>query len=221
MAEMSIYAGVTTYTVRAKRWRRGWELHIDGLGVTQSRTLNDAEEMARDYIAVVTGAPPDSFSIEIVPEVGEGLDEETVAARRAVAEADQAQRAAASQSREVAAKLSGAGLSGREIAVVLHLSPQRVSQLLGRRRARTAGVQAAMEGHGETHAHRLPCTGSHTVPAEPGHPVAGLPLIRQRSFRPGAGRATRRAALPGGWRIDAPGRRGAVTGRKLATDGQR
>jgi hypothetical protein len=127
---MSTCADTTTYTVHAKRWKRGWELHIDGVGVTQSRTLHDAEAMVRDYIALDTGAAPNSFNVEILPEVGDGLDEETRAARLAVAEADRAQRAAATRSREVARRLSTAGLSGREIAVVLRLSPQRVSQLL-------------------------------------------------------------------------------------------
>ena len=139
---MSTCADVTTYTVRAKRWEHGWELHIDGLGVTQSRTLHDAEAMVRDYVALDTGAPRDSFRVEIVPEVGNGLDEATRAARQAVAEADKAQRAAASRSREVARALSSAGLSGREIAVVLHLSPQRISQLLGGRRVKAGRVRA-------------------------------------------------------------------------------
>lgn len=39
-----------TYQVIAKRWERGWELHIDGMGVTQSRTVKDAEDMVRDYL---------------------------------------------------------------------------------------------------------------------------------------------------------------------------
>jgi hypothetical protein len=30
---------MTRYAVTAKRWKHGWELHIDGVGVTQSRTL--------------------------------------------------------------------------------------------------------------------------------------------------------------------------------------
>jgi hypothetical protein len=123
-------ADKTTYTVIAKRWKRGWELHVDGVGVTQSRRLNDAEAMVRDYIALDTGAAPTSFDIEIIPEVGHGLDSETREARRAVAEAEKAQRAAAARSRDVARSLKGIGLSGREIAVVLRLSPQRVSQLL-------------------------------------------------------------------------------------------
>lgn len=56
---------VKTYTVHAKRWARGWELHIDGLGVTQSHSLADAELMARDYIETLTGAAPGSFNVEI------------------------------------------------------------------------------------------------------------------------------------------------------------
>jgi hypothetical protein len=72
---ISLRGEMTTYTVLAKRWKRGWELHIDGVGVTQSRTLNDAEAMVRDYIALDTGAAPDSFNVELLPEVGHGLDE--------------------------------------------------------------------------------------------------------------------------------------------------
>jgi hypothetical protein len=47
---------------------------IDGLGVTQSRTLRDAEMMAGDYIELKTGAAPGSFEVLITPEVGDGLD---------------------------------------------------------------------------------------------------------------------------------------------------
>jgi hypothetical protein len=120
----------TTYRVRAKRWAHGWELHIEGVGVTQSHTLHDAERMARDYIALDTGTDPGSFGIEITPEIGGELGEKTAAARRAVAEAEEARRAAAARSRDAARELQSAGLSGRDIAAVLRVSPQRVSQLL-------------------------------------------------------------------------------------------
>ena len=50
-----------TYSVRAKRWEHGWELHIDGLGVTQSDDLDEVETMVRDYISLDLGVPPDSF----------------------------------------------------------------------------------------------------------------------------------------------------------------
>jgi hypothetical protein len=120
----------STYRVRAKRWAHGWELHIEGVGVTQSHTLRDAERMVRDYIALDMGTDPGSFDVEITPEIGGELGEKTEAARRAVAEAEDARRAAAVRSREAARELQGAGLSGRDIAAVLQVSPQRVSQLL-------------------------------------------------------------------------------------------
>lgn len=119
-----------TYEVRAKRWEHGWELHISGVGVTQSRSLWDADMMARDLISRRTGSETASFGLEITPEIGGGLDERTRQAREAVTSADRAQRSAAAQSREAARQLRRAGLSGRDIAKVLEVSPQRVSQLL-------------------------------------------------------------------------------------------
>lgn len=123
---------MTLYSVLAKRWARGWELHIDGVGVTQSSSLREAEPMVRDYIALDTGEGPDSFDVVITPQVGHGLDEETLATREAVAGAEEARRYAAARSRTTASRLRDAGLSGRDIAVVLGISPQRVSQLLKR-----------------------------------------------------------------------------------------
>ena len=118
------------YQVRAKRWEHGWELHVAGVGVTQSRTLWDAEEMARDLISRREDLPDTAFTVTITPEIGGGLDEESRAARDAVTSADRAQRQAAAQSRAAARRLRQAGLSGRDIAKVLGVSPQRVSQLL-------------------------------------------------------------------------------------------
>ena len=119
-----------TYDVSAKRWEHGWELHIVGVGVTQSRTLWDAEEMARDLISRREDLPADAFTVTITPQIGDGIDEETRAARDAVTAANQAQRQAAAKSRAAARRLRQAGLSGRDIAIVLDVSPQRVSQLL-------------------------------------------------------------------------------------------
>ena len=121
---------MSTYTVRAKRWKHGWELHVDGVGVTQSRNLDGAEQMVRDYIETLTDHDTADDAVLIRPEVGSGLDEEAEAARAAVSEAEHALRAAAARSRQVARRLRDEGLSGRDIAVILHVSAQRVSQLL-------------------------------------------------------------------------------------------
>lgn len=127
---MTRTAIMTTYNVTAKHWKRGWELHIEGVGVTQSKTLAEAETMVRDYIESLTGADAGDAVIVITPEVGGGLDEQVRTAREAVAAADKATRDAAAQSRKAARDLSQAGLSGRDIAAILRVSAQRVSQLL-------------------------------------------------------------------------------------------
>jgi hypothetical protein len=56
---------MTTYTVTAKPWAGGWELHIDGVGVTQARRLTEAEGMVRDYIELMCADSPDSFDVVI------------------------------------------------------------------------------------------------------------------------------------------------------------
>lgn len=135
-----------TYRVLARRWARGWELHIEGLGVTQSRTLLDAEEMARDYIALDLDTDPGSFDVDITPEVGDGLDDDVATVRREVREAEQALATAAEHSRRVVRALASKGLSGRETARVLGVTPQRVSQLLKGRAASTAMAGTEEDG---------------------------------------------------------------------------
>jgi hypothetical protein len=125
-----VVAVTATYQVLARRWARGWELHIDGVGVTQSQSLSGAEEMVRDYIALDTGVDPYSFGVVITPEVGDGLDDDVDEVRREVRAAEQAQVRAAERSRALVRKLAAKGLSGKDTAKVLGVSPQRVSQLL-------------------------------------------------------------------------------------------
>ena len=128
----------TTYRVRAKRWARGWELHIDGIGVTQSRSLGGAEAMARDYISLDLDMSAQSFELEIIPHIGGGLDEEVARVRQEIRAAERAQLQAAEHSREVVRRLKEQGLTGKDTAAVLGISPQRVSQLaVDRRRAST------------------------------------------------------------------------------------
>jgi hypothetical protein len=65
---------VTIYTVTAKRWVQGWELHIDGVGVTQTRTLVNAEKMAREYIALTLDVDDEnSFNVDVVPQLDPAL----------------------------------------------------------------------------------------------------------------------------------------------------
>jgi hypothetical protein len=54
-----------TYTVRAKAWEHGYELGIEGVGVTQAADMREADAMARDFIALELDVPADSFDLAI------------------------------------------------------------------------------------------------------------------------------------------------------------
>src|ERR1700722_18982461 len=103
---MTRTAVMTTYNVIARHWKRGWELHIEEVGVTQCRNLAEAESMVRDYVESLTGADAGNATIVITPEVGGGLDEQARAAREATTAADRATREAAAQS-QVGARSAG------------------------------------------------------------------------------------------------------------------
>ncbi len=120
-----------TYKVDARRWEHGWALHVEGVGVTQSKSLHSAARMAREYISLIEGISDEStIDVEILPKIDNALVKEVIAARKAVHELAERQREVAALSRAAAKDLAGSGLSGADIAVVLDVSPQRVSQLL-------------------------------------------------------------------------------------------
>jgi hypothetical protein len=120
-----------TYVVEAKRWEQGWELHVEGVGVTQAKSLHSAEKRVREYISLMKAISGEStIDVEIRPQIGAALDQEVTAAREAVSELSDRQRKVAMLSRTAAKDLAESGLSGVDIAVVLDVSPQRVSQLL-------------------------------------------------------------------------------------------
>jgi predicted transcriptional regulator len=120
--------GRAAYNVTAKRWKHGWELHIDGVGVTQSRTLGGAEQMVRDYIETLTDKDVSGDTIVIVPELG-ALDRKVTTVREQLAAADRQQQEASKAYRALAADLRAAGLSVSDTAAILGVSRGRVSQL--------------------------------------------------------------------------------------------
>src|SRR3954454_21070358 len=98
-----------TFTVTAKRWDKGWELHIDGVGVTQARKLSEADLMVRDLIARREGIDTQDIEVRWSFDLGEELDAEIKAARAAVSNVERAQQDAAAKSRSVVARLKAAG----------------------------------------------------------------------------------------------------------------
>ena len=120
--------------VVARRWEHGWELHVSDargpLVVLPTRRLSAAERTVRDYVVEHDGVSPWSVRVRITVTFDNELDAEIAAVRAAVDHAERAQREAAARSRALALRLRDAGLTGADIAVVLRVSPQRVSQLM-------------------------------------------------------------------------------------------
>ena len=120
--------------VVARRWEHGWELHVSDargpLVVLPTRRLSAAERTVRDFVVEHNGVSPRSVRVRITVTFDNELDAEIAAVRAAVDHAERAQREAAARSRALALRLRDAGLTGADIAVVLRVSPQRVSQLM-------------------------------------------------------------------------------------------
>jgi DNA-directed RNA polymerase specialized sigma subunit len=117
--------------VRAEREGRLWVLHLSDGGVTQARSLGEIEAMVIDYASVTLQAEAAAVHVTVTNiDPGNGLKEEIAAARKAQAEAARAQESAANRVRSIARALKNDGLSGMEIATVLGVSKQRVSQLI-------------------------------------------------------------------------------------------
>lgn len=121
-----------TYTAVCRRVGDWWAVDVPEIrGVhTQARRLDQVEAMTRDAIALLKNVAPSSFDVKVEPLL-EGDVQKTVAAateaseraRVAAEEAGRLQRSAATT------LLKKYGLTVRDAGALLHVSPQRVSQL--------------------------------------------------------------------------------------------
>lgn len=121
---------ITSYTATATREGRWWIITVDGVGVTQARSLRDAPAAAAGLVAAMLDLDEGSVDVAVTAGLSAELRDAVNDARQKVAELADQQREAARASRHAAAALTGAGLTGADVAVVLGVSPQRISQLI-------------------------------------------------------------------------------------------
>ncbi|MQY17764.1 type II toxin-antitoxin system HicB family antitoxin [Nocardia macrotermitis] len=126
---------MTTYVATATRDGRWWAVEIDGLppgmvGVTQGRDLDDAKAMAREVVALLLDVVEDEIDIELRVTGAQKLLDELATARAAKEAAARAEQETLTR---VARDLTARGLTQRDTAQLLGLSPQRVAQLAPRR----------------------------------------------------------------------------------------
>lgn len=119
-----------TYQATARREDKWWVIKVDSVGATQGRSTAEAQRMAVDLVEIMEEISPDQFVVQIEYEIPGELGDDVKRAREATRQADVAQRKAADGTRQVVRRLLSSGLSKQDVARVLHVSPQRVSQLV-------------------------------------------------------------------------------------------
>ena len=116
---------------RAQRGERWWVAFFDIDGHqcgTQAKRIDQLEAMILDAAATMTERPASDFTVSIT--VAEPKYTEAVAEyKMRAAAAAKAERAAAQASREAISTMRRDGLPMRDIATMMGISPQRVSQL--------------------------------------------------------------------------------------------
>jgi DNA-directed RNA polymerase specialized sigma subunit len=125
---------MTTYQVTATRDGDWWSLVASDVGgrevASQSRRLDQADAAIREAIALVLDVDLDAFDLDITPELERvAVSDETLevlALRRELAElSDRAHR----RTPAAVAELRAAGLTVRDVARLLGVTPSRVSQI--------------------------------------------------------------------------------------------
>jgi len=135
-------AASTTRSATARREGRFWVVDVEGVGITQGRSVREARTMAVDLVEVMTGkAELVEVQFLLPGETGQQVEQ----MRALSAEAQRLAAAAAEGYRAAVAELLGTdvGLSKADVAALLGLSPQRVSQLVPATRPRPARVTGA------------------------------------------------------------------------------
>ncbi|MDO5626971.1 MAG: hypothetical protein Q4G43_01495 [Mobilicoccus sp.] len=115
-------------TARAHRWEHGWELDVEGVGVTQCATLDRAEKQVRDLVATMFDLPEYGGRVAITPQIGDVTPLlEDLAAHIATIEA--ATRAMQTTRAHAIDAMKAAGYSYADIAGAVGVSKGRISQL--------------------------------------------------------------------------------------------
>ncbi len=133
---------ITAHAYREGRW---WALSAPGHSglFSQCRRLDQVEAMIKDAASLLYEVDEDSISVTVVPIV-EGVDLDKMRAglahaRKALREAE---ATVVAHNREAVNALRNEGLVVRDVAALLDLSPQRVSQI----EAQSRRAQSSSQG---------------------------------------------------------------------------
>ncbi len=119
---------ITALCQREGAW---WAIEVPEVegAFTQSRRLDQAAVMAADAVSLLLDIPPASIEVEVRPLLADATLDALREVRHHQEDAATRQAQAAAESRQLVASLRAQGLTVRDIAVILGVSPQRAQQL--------------------------------------------------------------------------------------------
>ncbi|ARI56205.1 MULTISPECIES: hypothetical protein [Streptomyces] len=113
----------------AHRADGGWMLEMDGIAPAYVRRLSEAAECG-SALMKAAAVPGVEHGVQLKVDLGDELNRRVKASTQATIDAHKAQLQAAAELRRTASALKSEDMTGRDIAHILGVSPQRVSQLL-------------------------------------------------------------------------------------------
>lgn len=132
-----------TYRVEVERGRTGrwWLIDVPEVPAahSQARRLDQAEDVARDLIALMTDTDPESFEVDLQVHLPDQVRADLQRAEELRQQAARSQHEAAALARSAARRLHDEGLPLRDIGKLLQVSHQRAHQLVDEAGERLAG----------------------------------------------------------------------------------
>ena len=121
-----------TYEATVERDGKWWMISIPEIdGLTQARSLAEADKMARSLVAITLDEDPSTFDVRLtIPTVGDvdvSRQLETIANLREHATQDEKQ--ATANAKHLAKTLSAQGITVRDIGTLMGVTFQRAHQL--------------------------------------------------------------------------------------------
>lgn len=119
---------VTARAVRSGTW---WAIEVPEVpGVfTQAKRLDQVAGVVADAVATMTGADAAAVEVQLVPAMRPEVQHDVDEAIRLRREAEEARASATEQLARVVDDVLREGLTVRDAALLLGISPQRVSQV--------------------------------------------------------------------------------------------
>jgi hypothetical protein len=120
------------YKIEVERDGRWWMIHVPEIDqLTQARRIGEIEDMARSLIAISTDQPISEITVHVANIRVNGVDvlEGAAHVTRLRNQAIEVEQEAVAAAGDFAVRLTKADVPVRDIAALIHVSPQRVSQL--------------------------------------------------------------------------------------------